>query len=183
MVVTYNNPVRLPLNFNVRAQMRVVIRIARIVALLILVVVVPLSVASVGSRYTGDRVYLLNSTRCRIVVMEQHDGHGANPGAEVLIKHGFVDRTPTMMIVSGSAIWLGGLHFSIDKLQVRDVADIAIPSSWLGSSITGRTLTYELTADGQLLVKAPPAYPASQQPQGLPLKVRQTADSNECIRS
>ena len=162
--------------------MRVGIPIARIVALLILVIVVPLSVASVGSRYMGDRVYLLNSTRCRVVVMEQHDGHGANPGEEVLVKRGFVARTPTMMIASGSAIWLGGLHFSIDKLQVRDMADIAIPSSWLGSSIRGRTLAYELTAEGQLLVKAPPARPSVQQPQGFPLKVRLAANSNECIR-
>ena len=162
--------------------MRVGIRIARIAGLLIFVILVPLSVASVGSLYMGDRVYLLNNTRCRIVVMEEHDGHEANPGEEVLIKRGFVERTPTMMILAGSAVWFGGLHFAVNTLQVRDKSDIAIPPFFLGSSMLGRTLTYELTMDGQLLVKSPPMHPSVAQPQGLPLKARTTADSNECIR-
>lgn len=162
--------------------MRIGIRPARVVALLLLVIVIPLSVTSVAGRFMGDRVYLLNSTPCRVVVMEQHDGHEANPGETVLIKSGFVDRTPTMMVFSGSAFWFGGLHFTTDTLQVRDQADIAIPPSWLSSSIMGKELTYELTADGQLLVKGPTMQPSMPQPKGLPLKARATPDSKQCRR-
>jgi len=158
------------------------VRLARIITLLILVIIVPLSVASVGSRYMGDRVYLLNNTSCRVVVMEEHDGHAANPGEEVLIKPGFVDRTPTMMIVTDSAVWFGGLRFAVSTLQVRDQADIQIPPSLLGTLIGGRTLTYELTTDGQLLVKGPPMHSSMAQPQGLPLKARTTPNPNECKR-
>jgi len=163
--------------------MRIGIRPARVVALLLLMVVVPLSVTSVASRFLGDRVYLLNSTPCRVVAVEQHNGHEANPGETVLIKSGFADRTPTMMVFSGSAFWFGGLHFTMDTLQVRDQANIAIPPSWLSSSILGRELTYELTADGQLLVKGPTMQPSMPQPKGLPLKTLATPDSKQCRRS
>ena len=162
--------------------MRIGVRPARVVALLILVIVLPLAVTSVASRFTGDRVYLVNSTPCRVVVMEQHDGHEANPGETVLIKSGFLDRTPTMMVFSGSAFLFGGLHFTMNTLQVRDQADIAIPPSWLSSSITGKELTYELTADGQLLVKGPTTQSSMPQPKGLPLKTRATPDSTQCRR-
>ena len=129
-----------------------------------MVIIVPLSVASVGSRYMGDRVYLLNNTSCRVVVMEEHDGHAANPGEEVLIKPGFVDRIPTMMIVTDSAVWFGGLRFTVSTLHVRDQADIQIPPLFAWDFDRGRTLTYELTTDGQLLYKGFPPIASNTSP-------------------
>jgi hypothetical protein len=160
--------------------MRFTVRIARVVALLLLAIVVPLAVASAGGRFIGNRVYMLNSTHCRVVVMEEHDGYGANPGETILVKPGLVDRTPTMLILAGSTVWFGGLHFTDDMLQVRGQADIVIPRSWLHSSFLGSTLTYELTAGGELLVKQPPDQSSVSQPQGFPLKARPPSASSEC---
>ena len=161
--------------------MRIIARVTRALALLALVILIPIAGAELGARFMGSRIYLLNSTNCRVVVMEQHDGYGADPGERVLVKAGFVDRTPTMLIVAGSSIWFGGLHFSLDKLQVRDHDDVLIRAEMLEHSILGSSLTYELTDRGMLAVKQPLSQIGAAQPVGLPLIARR-ASSTECAR-
>ncbi|MEX5832849.1 hypothetical protein AB3332_22995 [Ralstonia solanacearum] len=72
--------------------MHIIVRFARIVALLLFVLAVPAILITLGSRYTGDRVYILNSTSCSVAVIEEHDGHRANPGESTLIKSGVVNQ-------------------------------------------------------------------------------------------
>jgi hypothetical protein len=103
--------------------------------------------------------------------MEQHDGETVNPGETVLLKAGFVSRTPTKLIVSGSAVWLGGLHFSAGLLEVRGMPDVVVPSNWRDESPMGSALTYELTARG-LQLRAPPGKAQPVQPAGLPVQIR-----------
>ena len=152
--------------------MRIITRVTRVLALLALVIVIPIACVTVAARFMGSRIYLLNSTSCRVVVMEEHDGHGADPGDRVLVKTGFVDRTPTMFILAGASFLYGGLHFSIDKLQVRDHDDVLIPAAMLERSVLGSSLTYELTDRGMLVVKQPISQIGAVQPVGLPLVAR-----------
>jgi hypothetical protein len=162
--------------------MQTLIRIARIVALLLLVLAIPYAVASIGGRYGGNRIYLTNNTKCRVVLMEQHDGTAALPGETILVKPGFLDRTPTMLIGFDTGILIGGLHFSEDRLQVRGLDDIAVPASWREKTTFGTKLTYELNARGQLLLRA--AYESkvsSGQPPGLPVQTRIESQWERCI--
>lgn len=160
--------------------MHVIVRIARVVVLLLLVIAVPLILVSVGGRFIGSRVYIVNNTGCRVVVMEEHDGYDANPGESVLIKSGLVDSTPTMMILAGSTVWFRGLHFSNEKLRMRGQDDILIPHSLLRTSLIGSTLTYELTANGLLQLKLQAGDSSASQPLGFPLKVNPLALTNGC---
>ena len=126
----------------------------------------------------GHRVYLLNSTRCDVGVLEEHDGVTAIPGETVLVKPGLFDRTPTKIITAGPGILFGGLHFnSAGKLEVRGQSDIQVPDSWFEKTCFGTKLTYELTADGTLIVRNPAglAESSKQQPMGLPLKPHASA--------
>ena len=160
--------------------MHIIVRFARIVALLLFVLAVPAILITIGSRYTGDRVYILNSTSCSVTVIEEHDGHRANPGESTLIKSGVVNQTPTMMIRVGSTVWFGGLHFSQEKLRLRDHDDVLIPRTWRQASSFGTTLTYEITSDGELRLKTPRGESSAPQPLGLPLKAPAQALADRC---
>ena len=155
-----------------RDRMHALSRLTRILATLLMVVVVMAAVAFMRGQVAGNRIFLLNSTNCRIEVMEEHDGSVAQPGETVLVKPGFIKRTPTMLIASGSHSWFGGLHFAEDKLQVHGRDDIIIPLSWRETSLFGTRLTYELTAQGQLVVYSAGNKLPGPQPSGLPLQGR-----------
>ena len=155
--------------------MRPSVRLWRIGLLLVLVISVPIAGGEVAGHFVGHRVYLLNSTKCDVAVMEQHDGVTAKPGETVLVKPGLVDRTPTKLIAAGPGIWLGGLHFdSAGKLEVRGQDDIKVPDAWFEQTQFGTKLTYELTVDGALIVREPSGHTESrmEQPAGLPLRRR-----------
>ncbi|MGH1510443.1 hypothetical protein [Ralstonia solanacearum] len=160
--------------------MHIIVRFSRIVALLLFVLAIPAIIITIGSRYTGDRVYIMNSTSCRVVVTEEHDGYRANPGESTLIKSSFVNQTPTMMIRVGSTFWFGGLHFSQKKLRLRDHDDVLIPRTWRQLSFFGTKLTYEITADGELRLKGPRGESSAPQPSGLPLKAPAQALAEGC---
>jgi len=163
--------------------MKIGMRIARVVVLLVVVVGILIAAESAAGRFVGHRVYLRNSTICEVVVMQEHDGIMAKPGETVLVKSGLIDRTPTMMITANWDIWFGGLHFSADRLQVRGNSDVIFPSLWLKSSLIGTTLTFDLTRQGQLVVLPPndATQIALPQPEGLPLQHRLGSRSDECI--
>ncbi len=164
--------------------MQTLIRIARIVALLLLVVAIPYGAASIGGRFGGNRIYLTNNTKCHVVLMEQHDGTAALPGETILVKPGFLDRTPMMLIAFDSGILLGGLHFSEDRLQVRDFNDIVVPASWLEQTTFGTKLIYELNARGQLLLRAGNGTELpTAQPPGLPVQTRIDFQGERCVHS
>lgn len=148
--------------------MRLGPRILRVLSLLLIALAVPLVVASVASRVAGDRIYLLNATNCNVSVIEQHDGKTAAPGELILVKAGFVDRTPTLLITSNSVIWYGGLHFSTDIFQNRGEPDVPISSAWRVSSMFGTKQIYELRADG-LFLRSPTDPIALPQPVGFPV--------------
>jgi hypothetical protein len=135
------------------------------------------------ARYTGGRVYVLNGTSCRIVVIEEHDGYAADPGEMILVKPSLIDRSPTMMIRAGSSIWFGGLHFSLARLEVRERQDVLIPPSLLRSTRFGSSLTYQLTDRGQLVIANPTGEAAIVQPQGLPLTARPASAATECAHA
>jgi hypothetical protein len=145
--------------------MRPVTRIVWIAALLAAAVGLPIAGATVAGRIAGDRIYLLNSTACVVAVMSQHDGVAIRPGEVGLIKPGFVDRTPTMLIAS-RGIWLGGLHFSFDRIEVRDRAEVAIPLSARETASLGAAINLEVT-EGELRVAIPGGVRA--QPEGFPI--------------
>jgi hypothetical protein len=147
--------------------MKLLVRTVRVVALLVAVVGVPLAVASVAGQVSGDRVYLLNSTNCVVAAMSQHEGVTVKPGESALLKPGFLARTPTMILASGPGIWIGGLHFSIDRVEVRHRADVEVPEAWRTSSFLGTTITLELFQD-QLRLTGTPAV----QPKGFPIMFR-----------
>lgn len=160
--------------------MHIIVRLSRIVALLLFVLAIAVILITIGSRYTGDRVYILNSTSCRLVVIEEHDGYRASPGESTLVKSGFVNQTPTMMIRVGSSFWFGGLHFSQEKLRLRDQDDVLIPRIWRQASSFGTTLTYEITANGELRLKGLGGESSAPQPLGLPLKAPAQALAEGC---
>ena len=158
--------------------MRLSVRLLRIGCLLALVIFFLIAGAEVAGHFVGHRVYLLNSTRCDVAVMEEHEGVTAKPSETVLVKPGLIDRTPTKVITAGPGILLGGLHFgSAGKLEVRGQSDIKVPASWFEETPFGTKLTYELTADGTLMVRIPAGLTESskQQPTGLPLKPHASA--------
>ena len=159
-------------------------RLARWGAFLLCAVALLVAVTWAVGRFSGHRVYLLNSTNCRIWVMTQHDGHVVKSGETALVKSGFVERTPTVLIGSGDQTWFGGLHFTESKLQIRGQDDISIPVSWRASSLFGSTLTYELTGVGQLVIQPPQqAQLLPTQPAGLPMQARSGIQLSKCIRS
>ncbi|WP_459204331.1 hypothetical protein ACQVRV_17335 (plasmid) [Ralstonia pseudosolanacearum] len=160
--------------------MHIIVRFARIAALLLLVLAIPLIFSIIRGRYSGDRIYILNSTSCRIVVMEEHDGYGANPGESTLIKWSSVEQTPTMKILAGSTVLFSGLHFSQEKLRMRDHDDILIQHIWRQVSSFGTTLTYDITADGELRLKEQGGKSPAPQPLGLPLKAPPLALAKGC---
>jgi hypothetical protein len=165
--------------------MRISIKFARVIVLLIAVVAVPIALASIAGRVVGERVYLLNSSLCRVAVMDQHNGSSIHPGETALVKHGFLDRTPNILIVAEGDIWFGGLHFGSSKLEIRGQDDIVIPRGWLETSWLGSSLTYELTAKGELILRSPKrvgSYVMSQ-PAGLPATRRLGSLSSKCTRA
>jgi len=148
--------------------MRRLTRIARIAALLVAVVGLPLAAANVAGRVAGDRIYLLNRTACVVTVMSQHEGVAIKPGEAGLIKSGFVERTPTVLIASGPGIWVGGLHFSLHRIEVRGRPDVAIPRAAYESSRLGAALKLEVT-ESELRLAIPNGVGVRAQPDGLPI--------------
>jgi hypothetical protein len=162
-------------------------RVVRILILLGAVIAVPFAVASVAGNFVGHRVYLVNSTLCDVAVMEEHGGLIAKPGEKILIKSGLIDRTPSMMITANWDIWFSGLRFASDgtlALRGRDgaVVSVVIPSSWNEHAFFGTVLIYEVTRQGQLVVRQPASGSSavSLQPSGLPVEHRSGSRSKEC---
>lgn len=167
--------------------MQVAHRIARVFILLAAVIAVPFAVASVAGNFVGHRVYLVNNTTCDVGVMEEHGGSIAKPGEKILVKPGLIDRTPTMMITANWDIWFGGLHFGPNgtlELRGRDgeVTSIVIPSPWSEHAFFGTILTYEVSRQGQLVVRQPASGGSAvfSQPSGLPVEHRPGSRSKEC---
>lgn len=132
----------------------------------------------------GERVYLLNKSLCQVSVMDQHNGSLVPSGETTLVKPGFLDRTPTMLIAVNGDILFGGLHFASGKLEIRGRSDIIIPKEWLETSFLDSSLTYELTAKGELILHSHQGNGshAIAQPLGLPLVGRFGRRSIECMR-
>ena len=145
-------------------------RIARILTLLFLALLLGYICVDAVGRYSGDRVYLKNSSICTIHLISEHDGQKAEPGETILLKSGFVERTPTMLIAHAKGIWVGGLHFSADKFSVRGEADRDVPAQWMQKSFFGRRLGFDLKKNGQLDIAGPNDKGATQ-PQGFPFKL------------
>lgn len=145
-------------------------RAARMSVLLALVLALGYASIEVAGRYLGDRVYLKNSSACTIHLMSEHDGQKAEPSETVLVKPGFVDRTPSMLVVHAKGIWVGGLHFSADRFSVRGEAEREVPAEWMQGTMFGRRLVFDLNPDGQLAVIAPNPEGRSQ-PRGFPVKL------------
>jgi len=163
--------------------MHISIRIARILVLLCIVIGIPIAAASVAGHYVGHRVYLLNSTRCQVTVMSEHEGATVQPGEIMLVKPGLIDRTPSLIIIANWDMWFDGLHFTSDRLQTRFKDDIVVSNAWFADSIFGTTLTYELTRQGRLVIMPPKGMGqnALTQPAGLPLEHRLGTRSKECV--
>jgi hypothetical protein len=157
-------------------------QMTRIALLLILASGILMAATSFLNHYIGHRVYLRNSTLCRVAVMQEHDGIVARPGETVLVKSGLVDRTPTLMITAKSTIWASGLHFSFNRLQIREHGDIIVPASWSTGSLFGATVTYAITRQGQLVLLPPgdTSQATLAQPAGLPIQLWSGSASKEC---
>ena len=148
--------------------MKPLTRIGRIAALLIAAVGLPLAAATVAGRVAGDRIYLLNRTACVVTVMSEHEGVAIQPGDVGLIKPGFIDRTPTMLIVSGPGAWVEGLHFSLHRIEARGRPEVAIPPTAYESTSFGSTLKLEVT-ESELRLAIPDGVGVRAQPDGLPI--------------
>ncbi|QHJ01041.1 hypothetical protein GT347_25475 [Xylophilus rhododendri] len=159
--------------------MNFLLKLGRITFLLVLVLVTIFAAGELMGRHFGDRIYLRNASPCTIVMMSEHQGIEANPGESVLIKAGFIDRTPTMLITRVGGIWQGGLHFSIDNFSVRDQPDRAIPPDWIENTLRGRKLTYVLDKDGQISVISPNTK-ATMQFNGTAVRLGATSGASLC---
>lgn len=154
-------------------------RIARILTQLFLALLLGYICIDAVGRYSGDRVYLKNSSICTIHLISEHDGQKAEPGKTILLKPGFVDKTPTMLISHAKGIWVGDLHFSAGKFSVRGEADREIPAEWMQKSFFGRRLVFDLKKNGQLDI-AGPSEKEGTQPQGFPFKLPLGGDEQRC---
>lgn len=159
--------------------MALFMRAVRISVLLALILALGYACIEVAGRYLGDRVYLKNSSACTIHLMSQHNGQKVEPGETVLVKPGFVDRTPSMLVVHAKGIWIGGLHFSADKFSVRGEADREVPAEWVQGTIFGRRLVFDLNPKGQLAV-IPPNPEGLSQPRGFPVNFRDAKGVQLC---
>ena len=148
--------------------MKVAFRVARVIALLCLVLLLVFVGSELAARFVGDRVYLRNDTQCSLLLMTEHDGEKVESGATILVKPSFMARTPSMMLVNSAGIWRGGIHFSLDKLSVRGEADRIISADWLEKELLGNRLTFAISQQGELSV-AGPTYETGQLVAGMPL--------------
>jgi hypothetical protein len=129
--------------------------------------------AFAGEEYIGDRVFVKNSSPCDIVLMAEHSGSTIRPGERALAKSGFIEHTPSMVLVSKQQAWTG-LHFwaaSVDT-RTREGArsEASIPSEWWKPTLLGRELAFEVDRSGDLVLQAPSAAVSSaSQPRGFPL--------------
>ena len=161
--------------------MRLSIRIARIVALLGLLFIATLAVSTVAGRLTGDRVYLINKSRCALAVMDEHDGVTVGIDETVLVKSGLFDRTPTMVIAPSQGMWFGGVHFSSGgKISVRGYHDLTVPPSWIRQTLLGTEITYEITSTAQIVVHQYGVGQLQAQPSGFPIESNTNARGGSC---
>jgi hypothetical protein len=111
-----------------------------------------------GEKYIGARVFVRNNSLCDIELSEEHSGSTIHPGERVLAKSGFIERSPTMLLVSKHRGWTG-LRFEETSMEIRtregERIKIAIPPQWWGSTLLGRELTFEVDRSEYLVVKAP----------------------------
>ena len=158
--------------------------VLRFCMLLLIGIAAAIAATSVAARFVGDRIYILNNTECRLTVMEEHDSHSVNSGQSVLVKPGLIEHTPTMFILSDEKILFRGLRFSMEKLQVREQNDIAVPKLWRSETFFGATLTYKISGNGEFTVQPPIGTNSNAlQPLGLPLRPASGTRLVECNRS
>lgn len=162
-------------------MIRSLIRISFMLLLLALIVAAFVFAISFIGRFSGDRIYIHNGTNCQIVAMDEHEGITAAPNETIMIKSGHGSRTPTMLIASGGSLLFGGLHFTDGGIETRGQGVISVPLSWRKTSLMGSTLTYELTANGALIIQ-PSSRPlaAASQPTGFPLRPIKGFDMQQC---
>ena len=145
----------------------------RVVASLIAIFVVAYASMEFGGHLFGDRVYLKNDYKCNIVVMDEHGSTSISIGQVTLIKSGFTEHTPTLLIAADSKTVLHGLHFSINQIQTRNTPPILVPAFWRTYTIFGSKLVYTLNSSGNLELNHPNTDDKNlKQPVGLPLQGR-----------
>jgi hypothetical protein len=126
-----------------------------------------------GEDYIGARVFVRNDSPCDIQLSEEHSGSTIHPGEKALAKSNFVERSPTMLLVSKHRAWTG-LHFEEKSVEIRtregERIKIAIPPQWWKPTRLGRELTFEVDRTENVVLKAPTdVLRASPQPGGFPL--------------
>jgi hypothetical protein len=129
--------------------------------------------AFAGEDYIGDRVFVRNTSPCDIVLMEEHSGFTIRPGERALAKSGFIEHTPSMVLVSKQQAWTG-MYFRAASVDTRTRegarSETSIPSEWWKPTLLGRELTFEVNRSGDLVLQAPSAAASSaSQPRGFPL--------------
>jgi hypothetical protein len=121
--------------------------------------------------YVGDRVFVKNGSSCDIVLIEEHSGSTVHPGGKTLAKSGFVEHSPSMVLISKQQAWTG-MHFRVASVDIRregSRVETSIPSEWWKPTLLGRELTFEVTRSGELALQAPSVGASSSQPRGFPL--------------
>lgn len=146
-------------------------RFIRVLATLIAVCAGIVLAAFAGEDYVGDRVFVENGSPCDIVLMEEHSGSTVPPGARTLAKSGFIEHSPSMVLISKQQAWTG-VHFRAASVDIRREGarfEALIPSEWGKPTLLGRELTFEVTRSGELVLQAPSVGASLSQPRGFPL--------------
>jgi hypothetical protein len=146
-------------------------RVVPVLATLIAVCAGIALAAFAGEGYVGDRVFVMNGSPCDIVLMEEHSGSTVRPGYRTLAKSGFIESSPSMVLISKQQAWTG-MHFRVPSVDVRREGtrlEASIPSEWWKPTLLGRELTFEVTRSGELVLQAPSVGASLSQPRGFPL--------------
>lgn len=143
------------------------------VAVLVGVVFAGLLVAwPLGERHVGNRIFLANASACDIVVSDEHGGATIRPGHRELVRSGFIDHSPSMLVATRQQAWTG-VRFHERLVNVRTAdgnnLDISIPPNWWHPTSLGRELTFEVDGTGRLVLRAPLGAVPGPQPSGFPL--------------